>query len=83
MSRKERSKTERQEYNQKILKEIRSMVANNPDLRFGQILQILNIVETRVINKPLESETIVKDNFYTESKEIYNQIINKQKWQKI
>lgn len=44
MSRKENSKTSTQSYNQKIVKEIRSVVANNPDKNFLEILFELNII---------------------------------------
>lgn len=67
MSRKETSKTERQEYNQKILKEIRSMVANNPDLRFGEVLCDLNIINLGALNNSV----------FEESEETYNRIISK------
>lgn len=45
MSRKENNKSETQRYNQLIVKEIRSMVANNPDKDFYEILYDLKILD--------------------------------------
>lgn len=61
MSRKENNKTTTQYYNQEILREIRSVVANNPNKNFLEILFDLNIIHSY-------------DNF-DPSEDIYNRLI--------
>ena len=63
---------DRQEVNKLILKEISEVVEKYPDLRFHQILQIINIVE---LDNPVYGgvggqevlEQLSKDKFYEES----------------
>lgn len=67
----------RQEANREILKHIQSEIETYPDLRFGQILIKLGIIE--YIKDPASFETIgVKDPFKEESVTVINRInINK------
>lgn len=62
----------RQEVNKKILKEIENMVDSNPELRFHQILQILNIVKLdKIIYGGIDNHEIIEqlstDKFSEES----------------
>lgn len=65
---------DRKHYNNEIMTELRSAVANHPHRRFGELLQILGIVKATRINKGLECETTIKDDLLTESKQIYERI---------
>lgn len=55
----------RQKYNLKLLKEIEKQVNNNPELRFGQILVNLGIIDYEY--DYLNDVRIVKDPFHEES----------------
>lgn len=61
----------RQEANKQILKRITAMVDNQPDMRFHQILNSLNINEMDCPKKPDGSKdhekSFYKDFFYEES----------------
>jgi len=63
----------RQENNIKILDIISEYVENHPDMRFGQILAALNIIEYD--HTKLTPEVI--DPFFEESVDMYNRIMNK------
>lgn len=55
----------RQKYNLKLLKEIEKQVNNNPELRFGQILANLRIIDYE--HDYINDVSIVKDPFHEES----------------
>lgn len=55
----------RQKYNLKLLKEIEKQVNNNPELRFGQILANLGIIDYEYDS--INDVCIVKDPFHEES----------------
>jgi hypothetical protein len=57
----------RQEANRIILNQISVMIEANPDLRFQQILQIMNINKTKLIGELPNQELICEDLFYEES----------------
>lgn len=61
-----------------ILKRLQETIESYPDLRFGQILQILGINETVEVNGQL----YIKDNFYTESSNIVSRLADYKIFQK-
>lgn len=63
---------QRQSANREILKYIENLVEKEPQLRFGQILAILNIIQYKWEN----GENITLDPFYKESVTILNDIKN-------
>ena len=65
---------ERQQSNLKILDLIMEYVDKYPQLRFGQILANLNIIQY----DDADQKHPVIDPFYEESTEMYNRIMNKQ-----
>lgn len=56
----------RQQYNFLILEELENWIEECPDLRFGQILWVSNILYT--------SNCVVHDPFFEEPKEIYKRM---------
>lgn len=66
----------RQEANYEILDVLKDFVKSNPDLRFGQLLTLLNIVESVMMfdDETQQLHSIWYDEFYTESEEILERI---------
>lgn len=64
----------RQECNREILKLISEIIEKNPDLRFGQILVALGIVEGNFNEEHIYR---IRDPFYEESIDMLNRIKNK------
>jgi len=54
-------------YNKKILEILAQKIEENPELRFGQLLATLNIIQYR----PANSRMNVIDPFYVESKDTW------------
>jgi hypothetical protein len=68
----------RQEANKIILKQISALVESSPDLRFQQILQIMNINKTKLIGELPNQQLICEDLFHEESTRTLERINNKQ-----
>lgn len=68
----------RQEANRIILKQISDMVESQPDLRFQQILQIMNISRTKLVGELPNQHLIGEDLFNEESTKTLEIINNKQ-----
>lgn len=64
----------RQDYNRLILDKLHLVVEEKPDLRFGQILWNLGILEWKE-ETSCKAEPIVRDIFYDESKNIYERCV--------
>ena len=64
--------SKRQKYNYKILDLLRAEIERNPQLRFGQILCNLNILQYDIDNN--KNIPIIKDVFYDESVDIFNRM---------
>ena len=66
----------RKEYNEKILKELTDYLTKYPDIRFGQALINLNIIEIDEINSTLLFGPKYKDPYNDEPITIYNRLRN-------
>lgn len=62
----------RQYYNRLILEKLTEVVEAYPDLRFGQILMITNVIEYANVMGHVE----IDDPFNDESESIYKRLIN-------
>lgn len=66
----------RKEYNEKILKELTDYLTKYPDIRFGQALINLNIIEIDEKNSTLLFGPQYKDPYNDEPITIYNRLRN-------
>ena len=58
--------------NMEIIRILTQAAENNPDLRFGQLLSALNIVQN--VSDSMTEDPVWKDEFYLESNELLNRI---------
>ena len=66
----------RKEYNEKILKELTDYLTKYPEIRFGQALINLNIIEIDMENSTLLFGPQYKDPYNDEPITIYNRLRN-------
>jgi len=64
---------DRQNYNYKLLDIIAEYIYNYPELRFGQVLANVGVIQ---YDDEKQNHPVI-DPFYEESKEMYNRIIEK------
>lgn len=70
----------REQANNELIHELIQLVNKHPDLRFGQILQNFNFVETKEVNETVDSgrksfSLYWKDEFYLESTDLLKRVV--------
>lgn len=68
---------ERLKYNRKIIEKLSELVESDPELRFGQILEGFGLYKSVAKSEVDISDTILRTEFYTESKDLYKRIKDK------